>query len=114
MIDMTSQGKGLGDIHRNNLFFDGKFLNYDLLHWTKQDEFPREIQRQLYCTRLIGTWVDDFVAVVSVNGHSRSEFPPINEILGSWTDISLEVGYNMVWSDITTDEVLIDHLKANP
>eukprot|EP01029_Cantina_marsupialis_P012816 TRINITY_DN2836_c0_g2_i1.p1 TRINITY_DN2836_c0_g2~~TRINITY_DN2836_c0_g2_i1.p1 ORF type:complete len:306 (+),score=83.36 TRINITY_DN2836_c0_g2_i1:269-1186(+) len=111
MIDMTSQGERRSGIRRNNLFFDGKFLDYDSLDWKEQYDIPYSLERQRYYTRLIGTWVDDVVAVISVNGHLRSEFPPINEILESWTDISMELGYDMVWSAIMTDEVLVDHFK---
>eukprot|EP01029_Cantina_marsupialis_P012815 TRINITY_DN2836_c0_g1_i3.p1 TRINITY_DN2836_c0_g1~~TRINITY_DN2836_c0_g1_i3.p1 ORF type:complete len:266 (+),score=64.65 TRINITY_DN2836_c0_g1_i3:285-1082(+) len=113
MVDMTSQGKGFDDIN-SEVFKLGIGDGYQYCNRELEMSFPREYRVQSYTdarkTRIMGTWVDDLVIVVS-NDHSRSDIPQIGEIVESWTDISLEVGYNMWWSGIVTDKVLGDKFK---
>eukprot|EP01029_Cantina_marsupialis_P012814 TRINITY_DN2836_c0_g1_i2.p1 TRINITY_DN2836_c0_g1~~TRINITY_DN2836_c0_g1_i2.p1 ORF type:complete len:315 (+),score=78.67 TRINITY_DN2836_c0_g1_i2:215-1159(+) len=124
MVDMTSQGKGGGDI----LNYNSEVFKLGLLSYARtgigcgyrygnrelEISFPPEYRAQLQDdarkTRIMGTWVDDLVMVVS-NDHDRGDIPQIDEIVESWTDISLEVGYNMWWSGIVTDKVLGDKFK---
>eukprot|EP01029_Cantina_marsupialis_P012820 TRINITY_DN2836_c0_g5_i1.p1 TRINITY_DN2836_c0_g5~~TRINITY_DN2836_c0_g5_i1.p1 ORF type:complete len:310 (+),score=71.01 TRINITY_DN2836_c0_g5_i1:103-1032(+) len=119
MVDMTCQGKGGGDILQYNSEFVKSFckcrdIGYGcqiLDSFFELDELTRDaLQTESRKTRIMGTWESDLVMVVS-NDHSRRDIPQIDEIVESWTDISLEVGYNMWWSGIVADEVLIDKFK---